>query len=180
MREFRAMSYGTGRFDRSEFARLGRDVVIEDGVLVFNPSRISIGSNVYIGHYAILRGYAKNDMKIGDDTWIGQFCYINSAGGVEIGSKVGIGPCVKIMSSRHGEEGRDVPVLLCDLEFSSVRIEDESDIGIGSIILPGVTVGRGAIVGAGAVVTKDVDAYSVVAGVPARKIGERPERPRRP
>jgi acetyltransferase-like isoleucine patch superfamily enzyme len=114
-------------------------------------------------------------MVIGDDTWIGQLCYINSAGGVRIGSCVGIGPGVKIMSSKHGEEGRKVPVLLCDLEFARVVVEDGCDLGMGSIILPGVTVGRGSQVGAGAVVTKDVEPYAVVAGVPARKIGERPE-----
>lgn len=177
MREFRAVSYGTGQFRRSEFAAVGRDVVIEDGVLVFKPESIRIGSNVYIGHRAILRGYDRNQMVIGSDTWIGQYCYINSAGGVEIGSRVGIGPYVKIMTSRHGEEGRRVPVLLCDLEFAGVRIEDESDVGIGAIVLPGVTIGRGAIVGAGAVVSRDVEPYAIVAGVPARKIGERPEVP---
>ncbi len=174
MREFKAASYGTGSFDRSQFASIGENVVIEQGVLVFKPEKIRVGANVYIGHYAILRGYDRNEMVIGDDTWIGQFCYINSAGGVEIGSRVGIGPCVKIISSKHGEEGRNVPVLLCDLEFTKVKIESESDIGIGAIIMPGVTVGKGSIVGAGAVVTTDVEPFSVVAGVPARKIGERP------
>ena len=174
MREFRARSYGTGRFDRSEFAAIGDKVVIEAGVLVFKPDRIRIGSNVYIGHNAILRAYDKNDLVIGDNTWIGQGCYLNSAGGLEIGARVGIGPCVKVMTSRHGEEGHSVPVLMCDLEFARVVIEEDSDIGIGAIILPGVTVGKGSIVGAGAVVTRDVEPYAVVAGVPARKLGERP------
>lgn len=174
MREFRATSYGTGRFRLSDFASLGENAVIEEGVLVFKPETIVIGSNVYIGHGAVLRGYDRNRMVIGSDTWIGQYCYINGAGGVEIGSRVGIGPYVKIMTSRHGEEGRRVPVLLCDLEFAQVRIEDDSDIGIGAVVLPGVTVGRGAIVGAGAVVTRDVEPYAIAAGVPARKIGERP------
>jgi acetyltransferase-like isoleucine patch superfamily enzyme len=174
VREFRARSYGTGRFDRSEFGAIGDNVVIEEGVLVFKPARIRIGSNVYIGHNAILRAYDKNDLVIGDNTWIGQACYLNSAGGLEIGPWVGIGPCVKVMTSLHGEEGRPVPVLMCDLEFARVTIEEGSDIGIGAIILPGVTVGRGAIVGAGAVVTRDVEPFAVVAGVPARKLGERP------
>jgi acetyltransferase-like isoleucine patch superfamily enzyme len=174
LRDFRATSYGTGRFERSQFAAIGDNVVIEDGVLVFKPEKIHLGSNIYIGHYAILRGYDRGEMVIGSDTWIGQSCYLNSAGGMRIGSGVGIGPCVKIMTSRHGEEGRDVPVLMCDLEFARVTIEDGSDIGIGAIILPGVTVGRGAIVGAGSVVTRDIEPFTVVAGVPARKINERP------
>lgn len=175
MRKFRARSYGNGGFKREDFASIGENVIIENGALVLEAKHISIGSNVYIGHYAILRGYDRNEMVIGDDTWIGQFCYINSAGGVYIGSRVGIGPGVKIMSSRHGEEGRDVPVMLCDLEFAKVVVEHDCDIGMGAIILPGVTVGRGSQVGAGAVVTKDVQPYAVVAGVPAHKIRERPE-----
>jgi len=176
VRKFMARSCGSGGFKREDFASIGENVIIEEGVLVFEAKHISIGSNVYIGHHAILRGYDRSEMIIGDDTWIGQFCYMNSAGGVEIGSRVGIGPGVKIMSSKHGEEGRDVPILLCDLEFAGVVIEDDCDIGMGAIVLPGVTVGRGSQVGAGAVVTKDVPPYAVVAGVPARKIRERPDR----
>jgi acetyltransferase-like isoleucine patch superfamily enzyme len=174
LREFRARSYGSGEFTRADLASIGENVVIEEGALILEPAHISIGSNVYIGHYAVLRGYDRAELIIGDATWIGQFCYINSAGGVEIGSRVGIGPAVKIMSSKHGEEGRHVPVLMCDLEFAKVTIQDDCDIGMGAIILPGVTVGRGSIVGAGAVVTKDVEAYAIVAGVPARKMRERP------
>ncbi len=175
MREFRATSYGDGDFRLSDLASVGENVVVEKGVLILKPECVRIGSNVYIGHYAILRGYDRGELVIGDDTWIGQFCYFNSAGGIEIGSRVGIGPGVKIMSSKHGEEGREVPVLLCDLEFARVTIESDCDLGMGSIILPGVTVGRGSQVGAGAVVTQDVEPYAIVAGVPARKIGERPE-----
>jgi acetyltransferase-like isoleucine patch superfamily enzyme len=178
LRKFRATSYGSGEPKREALAAVGDNVVIEHGALIFNPEHIHIGSNVYIGHYAILRGYDRGKMTIGDDTWIGQFCYINSAGGVDIGARVGIGPGVKIMSSQHSEEGRHVPVLLCDLEFAKVTIEDDCDIGIGAIILPGRTVGRGSIVGAGAVVTRNVEPYSIVAGVPAVKIGERPTAPK--
>jgi acetyltransferase-like isoleucine patch superfamily enzyme len=175
LREFRAISCGDGDFRLSDLASVGENVVVEKGALILRPECVRIGSNVYIGHYAILRGYDRGELVIGDDTWIGQFCYFNSAGGIEIGSRVGIGPGVKIMSSRHGEEGRKVPVLLCDLEFARVTIESDCDLGMGSIILPGVMVGRGSQVGAGAVVTRDVEPYAIVAGVPARKIGERPE-----
>lgn len=174
MREFHARSYGSGKFKREDLGSIGDNVVIEEGALILEPSTVHIGSNVYIGHYAILRGYSGQSLVIGNNTWIGQFCYINSAGGVKIGSNVGIGPGVKVMSSEHGEEGKHVPVLLCDLTYAPVSIEDGCDIGLGAIILPGRTIGRGAIVGAGAVVTHDVEPYSIVAGVPARKIGMRP------
>lgn len=176
MRKFQAFSYGSGDFTLDQLGRVGENVVIENGVLILKPERVFIGSNVYIGHYSILRGYEGKELVIGDNTWIGQLCYINAAGGVRIGSTVGIGPGVKIMSSKHSEEGRCVPVLLCELEFAPVTIEDDCDIGMGAIILPGMTIGRGSIVGAGAVVTHNVEPYSIVAGVPARKIGMRPEK----
>ena len=85
-----------------------------------------------------------------------------------IGKNVGIGPGVKIITSYHAEEGISKPILHSRIEFSPVVIEDDADIGIGAIILPGVLIGRGAQVGAGAVVTRNVSAYAVVAGAPAQ------------
>ncbi|MGH2411030.1 MAG: acyltransferase, partial [Chloroflexota bacterium] len=85
------------------------------------------------------------------------------------------GPAVRIITSSHAEEGREVPVLHSAVQFAPVMIEDDSDLGVGSIVLPGVRIGRGAIVGAGAVVTRDVPAYAVVAGTPARILRYRDE-----
>lgn len=112
-------------------------------------------------------------MTIGDNTWIGQGCFLHSAGGIRIGHAVGIGPNVQILTSNHQDRGDGAPVISCPLEFSEVRIEDHCDIGIGSIILPGVKIGQGAIIGAGSVVTKDVEPMTVVAGNPARLLRSR-------
>lgn len=166
-------SHGNGRFDPGALARLGEGTVIEEGVLIFHPENIEIGADVYIGHGAMLKAYYKNRLIIGDGTWIGQGCFIHSAGGIEIGKEVGVGPHVKIITSVHEEPARDVPIVRAPLRFAPVLIEDHSDIGVGSVLLPGVTVGRGAIVGAGSVVTKSVPAWSVVAGNPARVLRER-------
>jgi len=137
-------------------------------VLIFHPENITLGRNVYVGHHTILKGYYRNEVRIGDRTWIGQQCFIHGAGGITIGACVGIGPGVKILTSQHKEAGRHVPVLLSPIETAPVVIEDDGDIGIGAILLPGVTVGKGAVVGAGAVVTNDVPPYAVVIGMPAR------------
>ena len=166
-------SHGDGTFERSQFRSIGEHVVFEAGVLVFHPETVSLGNNLYIGHGAMLKGYYNTRMEIGDNTWIGQQVFIHSGGGVTIGKNVGIGPAVKILTSQHVEEGIEVPILQSRIETAPVIIEDDCDLGVGSIILPGVTLGRGTQVGAGAVVTKSTALYSVVAGVPARVLRSR-------
>ncbi|MGB1125154.1 MAG: acyltransferase [Phycisphaeraceae bacterium] len=167
-------SHGTGQGPWN-FASQGEDVVIEQGVLVFHPEKIRIGSNVYVGHQAILKGYYKNEMTIGDGTWIGQQCFFHSAGGIQIGKQVGIGPGVKILTSTHAETAPANPIMDGPLELAPVSIGDGCDIGVGAIILPGVTLGKGVQVGAGAVVTQDAPSGSIIAGIPAKVIRMRGE-----
>lgn len=153
----------------------GQNTIIEKSVRLFNHRQIDIKSNVYIGHHTILKGYPLNSacsLRIGDGCWIGERCYFNAAGSIEIRSTmedpVGIGPGVMILTSEHDLGAGHKPVIRNPLVFSPVTIEKGCDIGCGSIILPGVTIGEGAVVGAGSVVTKDVKPYTVVAGVPAK------------
>ncbi len=168
-------SHGSGEFKREDFARLGEGVVFEPGVMVIHPENIEIGDHVYIGHYTILKGYHRNRMIIGDGTWIGQMCFLHSGGGIEIGRCVGIGPSVRILTSYHRGDDIRIPIIKTDIIFEKVVIEDDCDIGVGAIILPGVVVGRGTQVGAGAVVSRSTPPYSVVAGVPARLLHYRGE-----
>jgi len=166
-------SHGDGGFRPADFLTLGENVIFEQGVLVFHPEHIAIGNNVYIGHNSILKGYHKNRMVIGDNTWIGHGCFFHSAGGLTIGNKVGIAPCVKILTSVHKETPMPGPVIDNKLILKEVCIEDGCDIGIGAILLPGVTIGKEAIIGAGSVVTKDVEPGTVVAGSPAKFLRRR-------
>ncbi|MCM8758795.1 MAG: acyltransferase [Candidatus Omnitrophica bacterium] len=166
-------SHGTGNFRINQFKSLGKNVVFEKGVLVFHPENIEIGDNVYIGHNTILKGYYKNLMVIGDHTWIGQQCFLHSAGGLIIGKGVGIGPAVIILTSEHDASNIEIPVYFNPLKFERVIIKDGADIGAGSIILPGITIGEGAIIGAGSVITHDIPDYEIWAGVPARKLKTR-------
>ena len=140
---------------------------------IWHPETVEIGDGVYVGHGTMLKGYHSSRMVIRDGTWIGQMCFFHSAGGLFIGANVGIGPCVKILTSSHRLDQRDRPILDSDIQLAPVRIEDGADIGIGAILLSGVTVGEGAQVAAGAVVTGDVPPYAVVAGVPARTLRSR-------
>ncbi|MEW6732007.1 MAG: acyltransferase [Acidobacteriota bacterium] len=166
-------SHGNGEFQISDFKRIGENVIFEAGALVFHPENISLGNNIYIGHYTLLKSYHKNEMIIEDNVWIGQFCFLHSAGGIYIEENVGIGPGTLILTSQHGEQGREIPILFSEIETAPVRIGRNSDIGVGSIILPGVTIGEGSQIGAGAVVTTSIEPYSVVAGIPARLLRTR-------
>jgi len=149
---------------------------MEAGVLVFHPENIVLEDNVYVGHYTILKGYYKNQIVIGAGTWIGQQCFLHGAGRIRIGKNVGIGPGVKIITSAHAEEFEDKPILHNPIEFAPVIIQDGADIGIGAIILMGVTVGRNAQIGAGAVVTRNIPPSAVCAGVPGKVIRMRSDK----
>jgi maltose O-acetyltransferase len=109
-------------------------------------------------------------LSIGENSVINQRCRLDARGGLVIGANVSISPEVHILTADHDMQapdlaGRTRPVL----------IEDQVFIGSRAIILPGVTIGKGAAVGAGAVVTKSVEPYAMVAGVPAKNIGTRPK-----
>ena len=131
-----------------------------------------LGEGVFIGAQSYLQGRFDGTCVIGDHVWIGPQSYFD-ARDLVIEEYVGWGPGAKVLGSTHTALPIDVPIVQTDLEIRPVRIEAWADIGTGAVILPGVTVGRGSIVGAGAVVTHDVPPFTVVAGVPARVIRER-------
>jgi len=152
------------------------DFETDGEVKIKNPDNVHIGKNVFIGHGTFIDGYHSRGgcVEIGDGSWIGQMCYLHGAGSIGIGERVGIGPCTKILSSYHDLDcGRLHPIIGNPIETRLVRIEKNCDVGVGSIILPGVTLGEGSMVGAGSVVTKTFPEYSVVAGNPAKLLRTR-------
>jgi acetyltransferase-like isoleucine patch superfamily enzyme len=162
-------SLGDGRIESADLAGLGEQTVVEPGVRIFGPEWIQIGDQVYIGHDCLLRAYSEGSLIIGDRSWLGPGCFINSFGRVTIGKRVGIGPGVKILSSFHGS-GDQTAIIDRPLVAKPVVVEDGADIGAGAILLAGSVIGAAAQVGAGAVVKGRVEPRTTVAGVPARKI----------
>lgn len=112
-------------------------------------------------------------ISIGDNSMMGADSLIGSTAEVVIGDDVLMGPRVLIYTSNHGIKQGTLIRLQPD-EPAPVRIGNDVWIGARCIILPGVTIGDGAVVAAGAVVTKDVPPNAIVGGVPARIIGQRP------
>src|SRR5258706_3610432 len=168
-------SHGSGQFERAQLRRCAASVVIEPGALIFHPEHVSLEDDVYVGHYAILKAYHLNELLVGPRSWIGQAAFLHAAGKITVGADVGIGPHVCLLTSTHAEAARGVPIMDAPLELGPIVLEDGCDLGVGAIVLPGVTIGRGAQIGAGAVVTRDVPPYAIAAGNPARVLRLRPE-----
>ena len=118
------------------------------------------GSNIA----APLNGACVSSMKLGRNVFINTNLLAMARGGITIEDDVRIAANVQLISNNH--DPYDLPVLLC----KPVHIKASAWIGAGATILPGVCVGRHAVVGAGSVVTKDVPDYAVVVGNPARVV----------
>ena len=145
----------------------GNGVRIGLGVLVLHPHTFEIGDGVFIGNQTFLQGRHDGRCAIGAHTWIGPQSYFDCRD-LELGEYVGWGPGAKVLGSEHTGDPVDVPIIQTELVIKPVRVGKWADIGVNAVLLPGVTVGEGAIVGAGAVVTHDVPGYAIVAGVPAK------------
>lgn len=171
-----AQSHGSGRYVPEDLGSLGEGAVIEEGVLIFNPSHVHIASDVYIGHRTMLCGDTRGELRIEEGAWIGPDCYMHSAGGIRIGRRAGIGPRVILLTSTHAETSLPAPIIDAPLEFAPVEVGEGCDIGVGSILLPGASVGAGAQIGAGSVVTGEIPTGAVATGAPARVMRQRSER----
>jgi acetyltransferase-like isoleucine patch superfamily enzyme len=126
--------------------KLEPQVVIYAGAEMRCPENIAIHSNTIIGNKATLDGRA----------------------GITIGHQVNLSSEVAIWTVQHDPQAADFGV-----KSGRVMVHDYAWLSFRSVILPGVTIGEGAVVAACAVVTKDVEPYTIVAGIPAKKIGER-------
>jgi acetyltransferase-like isoleucine patch superfamily enzyme len=131
---------------RAAGATIGKDVLFYHGFEVYYPWNLTIGSDNSLGFHVVL----------------------DARGGLTIGSNCNISSEAAIWTAEHDLQSPDfsyvtAPVIIGDYVWISYR----------AIIMPGVKIGSGAVVAAGAVVTKDVSPYTIVAGVPAKKIGER-------
>ena len=158
---------------RAAARRFGHGVHIGSGAGFKHLETFEIGSGVFFGAQSYVQGRFDGRCSIGDHAWIGPHAFLD-ARDLVIGEYVGWGPGAKVLGSAHLGVPAGVPIIQTDLEIRSVRIGAWSDIGTNAVILPGVSVGKGAIVGAGAVVVEDVPPMAIVAGVPARFLRWRP------
>jgi len=133
------------------FKRLKSFCVIQPNVFISHSFRIKCGKNFVVNSNT----------------------YINAVGGLIIGDNVLVGLNVVISSGEHQYQDKKIPVTLQKIINKKIIIKDDVWIGANAVIMPGVTLETGTVVGAGAVVTKSTEPYSVVVGVPAKRIKSR-------
>ena len=134
------------------FARLGGFCFIYPGARLTHTYGIRVGRNLHVNGGAFFDG----------------------RGGLTIGDDVLVGPNAVLLSSQHHWSDPSLPIVLQGHRLAPTTIGDDVWIGANVVITPGVTIATGTVIGAGSVVTGDTAPYTIVVGVPARQIGERP------
>ena len=180
-------------------AESGRGTVWGHGVVLRHPGKMKIAAGVVVDDLAYFdaKGCADGEFEIGEGVFVSRGCILSGkAGALRLGPRVNLGEGCTLYASTRLEIGADtmlaakcyvgggrydphgsrsVPMAQQPLPGRGVTIGEDCWLGAGVIVVDGVTIGRGAVVGAGAVVTRDVAPYTIVAGVPARPVGNRDE-----
>jgi len=137
---------------RGRLGRAGANLRLSRGIQIDDPGMVFIGNNCFIGGNTRLYAYGER---------------------ITIGDNVIIAPDVFMITRNHIFADPHVPIKVQGYSYAPITIKDDVWIGFRATVLPGVTIGRGSVVAASAVVTKDVEPFSVVGGVPARLIKKR-------
>ena len=161
---------------RAVAKRIGSGLTLSPGLGFKHLETFETGNGVFLGAQCYFQGRFDGRFVIGNHVWIGPQSYFD-ARDLVLEDYVGWGPGARVLGSTHTALPVNVPVIQTNLEIRPVRVEAWADIGTNATLLPGVTVGRGSIVGAGSVVTRDVPPFAIVAGVPARFIRWREDSP---
>lgn len=154
-------------------------VTIEDDVLILSPQNLVLGKNIVIQKGTILNCGGmrwcdyRGKITIGDNCEIGPYCILYGAGEIEIGRGCGVAMGSTILSqqgdlSKVFEEGRDVSSSRVPIKYDKVVLEEGAWVAAHVIIMPGVTIGKGAVIAPGAIVHKDVPPFKMVLAPPAR------------
>ncbi len=125
-----------------------------------SSAQIALGVEMWIGHR----------LTIGARSTIGQHCYLDARSGIRVESDVSVSREAALLTATHKPNDPEFAA-----ELAPVHLERRCWVGMRALIMPGVRVGEGAVVAAGAVVTGDVEPYAIVAGVPARPLSKRRE-----
>jgi acetyltransferase-like isoleucine patch superfamily enzyme len=164
------------RLRHARHLHLGSNVFIDHGVYLHaTPGGIEIGDNSCLMHNAELHVFNFRDLphafiRLGRGVFVGESVVIRGQGGVKIGNDVLIAPLAKILAVNHNFADVSRPVISQGISGEGIVVDDGAWIGAGAAVLDGVRIGRGAVVGANAVVTRDVPPHVVAVGSPAKVV----------
>ena len=170
-------SWLAGQWERGRAYAL-HGILLPAGSRIARVDAVTVGSGFSLGRNCSIycqdpergsRLTIGNRVALNDNVTLNADC----GGQIEIGNDVLIAPNVVVRAANHRFANRDAPIRTQGHDAGSIHIGDDVWIGANAVILPGVTIGRGAVIGAGSVVTRDVSDYTIVAGVPARPVGTR-------
>lgn len=148
---------------------IGENSRIDSGSL---EGRIEIKNDVYIGQYCFLKPF-RGKITINEGVNIGTFSRIGGSGDIEIGKNSLLANNVQMIAVEHIYKNASTPIKFQGTDIKKVKIGEDAWLGAYVIILAGVTIGDGAVIGAGSIVTKDIPPYSIAVGNPARIIKKR-------
>jgi maltose O-acetyltransferase len=154
--------------NKFKFNEIGYPIYIYKRAYIKNKKKIIFGKNITLCYNCFVSPVS---LVVGDNVWLGANNFI--CGNVKIGNFVSLGPNINIPGAGHIIDSEE-PILTSGSTLKGTIIEDYVWIGGNSSIIDGITIHKGAVVGAGSVVTKDVPEYAIVAGVPAKILGYRP------
>jgi acetyltransferase-like isoleucine patch superfamily enzyme len=168
------------RFNAPQRIFFGDRVIVGEGTTLSggvrekdgNISEIRLGNDVRLSRYCVLKAGPGN-ITLGKNVCIGQFSWLDGTGGLEIGEYAAVASHVVIMSTNHNYQDRSSLISFQGKTHEKVVIGRDAWLGTHVVVLPGVTIGNGSVISAGAVVTKDIPEYSIAVGVPASVIGKR-------
>ena len=160
---------------KSRLKKSFQQIRFESGLRIEFPRNIEIGSNSYLGLDCKIYASESSQISIGSNVSFNSNVMINARGKgkISIGNNVLIGPNVVLRSSNHSFEISGKPIIEQGMIDGEITVNDDVWIGSNAVILPNCNIGRGVIIGAGAVVTCDIEPNSIVGGVPAKLIRKR-------
>ncbi|MCB0171161.1 MAG: acyltransferase [Anaerolineae bacterium] len=204
LRISRKLELARGKILSWRGAHIGKRFGLGKGTTLIYPTFLTIGDDVSLGEYSYLHCLAQKGVKIGKfssidrNLWLhcggtsanydhgyfelGSYSYIGcnavmgAGGGIRIGNHVLIGQCVNIHAENHQFNDQNLRINQQGVSYQGVVIEDDVWVGSKATILDGVTIGQGAVIGAGSIVTRSIPPYSIAVGSPARVIGTRGEK----
>lgn len=150
--------------------KAGLNFKAAENVKIDEPQLVSVGDNVTLYNGTYIQPCGK-EVVIGSNTHFAPYCVLY--GPLSVGNNCAIAAHVVLACVAHSHLDSETPIVEQPVDQRKITIEDNVWIGANAVITPGITIGTGSIIGAGAVVTKDVEPYSIMGGVPAKLIRKR-------